>query len=278
MSSGTFDPTPFHDFEQQGWDSTAGLYDTYFGSHTSNYRDALLDAAGVGAGTRVLDLACGPGYVTAAAAARGARVTGADFAPNMVAEARRLHPGCRFEVGDAEALGHADASFDAVVMSFGMLHVARPEAAAAEALRVLVAGGRFAFSVWDDPATRAPAMGIVNAAISRHAKLDVGIPDGPPMFRFADDTESRQLMEGAGFASVRIDRVSHDWVVDSADAVFVAFRDAGVRAGALLRAQEPDALEAIAADVRQAAGAYRVGERYAFPTGAVLVSGARPAD
>jgi ubiquinone/menaquinone biosynthesis C-methylase UbiE len=71
-----------------------------------------LDAARVQQGLRVLDLATGPGHV-AAAAQRGAKVIGVDFAPNMVAEARKLSPQVPFQVGDAEALPFPDEGFEA---------------------------------------------------------------------------------------------------------------------------------------------------------------------
>lgn len=53
---------------------------------------------------RVLDVACGPGHVAAAAARRGARATGCDLSSAMVTLASRLHPELEFRQGDAEAL------------------------------------------------------------------------------------------------------------------------------------------------------------------------------
>ena len=70
-------------------------------------------------------------------AARGARVTAVDFSSAMVELARSQNPGIEFREGDAEALPFPEGSFDAVVMNFGMLHLASPERAVSEALRVL---------------------------------------------------------------------------------------------------------------------------------------------
>ncbi|MFM0140207.1 class I SAM-dependent methyltransferase [Caballeronia grimmiae] len=61
----------------------------------------LLGALGVRAGTKLLDVACGPGYLGATAASLAAEVIGIDFAPNRVELAKELHPSVRFEVGDA---------------------------------------------------------------------------------------------------------------------------------------------------------------------------------
>src|SRR5262245_33639091 len=121
------DPVAFHDFELAGWQRASEYYADTFGTLTVQAIGPLLEAAGVGAGLRVLDVATGPGYVAAAVASRGARVTGIDFSPSMVVDARRRYPEVTFEEGDAEALAFAPAVFDRVVMNFGLLHLARPE-------------------------------------------------------------------------------------------------------------------------------------------------------
>src|SRR2546423_10702796 len=126
----------FHEFERAGWERAAGHYGDAFGPLTVQSRDALLDAANVRAGARVLDVACGPGFVAAAAAARGADVTGLDFSSAMIAEARRRYPTMAFREGDAESLPFDDRSFDAVVMTFGQTHLHSPVAAIADTHRM----------------------------------------------------------------------------------------------------------------------------------------------
>src|SRR5205807_2183578 len=132
----------FHDFERAGWETAADHYGDAFGPLTSQAIPSLLRAAQAGEGTRLLDVASGPGYVAAAAAARGATVIGVDFASEMVTLATRRYPVLEFVEGDAEALAFPDRSFDAVAINFGVLHLARPDAALAEARRVLKPGGR----------------------------------------------------------------------------------------------------------------------------------------
>lgn len=112
----------------------------------------LCREVGIGPGTRVLDIACGPG--TAAFAARelgAAPVVGVDYAVGMVAEARdraREGGGLHFVAGDALALPLASAWFDAVVSSFGLIFAADPERAAGEAARTLRPGGRLGLLAW----------------------------------------------------------------------------------------------------------------------------------
>jgi len=142
---------PFKHFELRGWRDVAERYDTAFGGATGQAIATMLDAARIGPGVRVLDVACGPGNVAAAAAAQGASVLGLDFAAEMVALAGRKWPGVEFRASDAEHLDLPDATFDAVVMNFGILHLADPDRALAEAWRVLRPGGRLAFTVWEPP-------------------------------------------------------------------------------------------------------------------------------
>jgi ubiquinone/menaquinone biosynthesis C-methylase UbiE len=96
-----------------------------------------------------LDVGCGTGFLSLELAARGHRVTGIDFAPQMLAEAQRkaaTQEGLpvRFEEGDAEALRFSDASFDLVITRHVLWTLPHPEAAIDEWIRVLRPGGRLA--------------------------------------------------------------------------------------------------------------------------------------
>ncbi|HYS57611.1 MAG TPA: class I SAM-dependent methyltransferase, partial [Burkholderiales bacterium] len=172
------DPAAFRALEHAGWQGAARRYDDAFGSLTRQAVDPLLDSAEVRSGARTLDVASGPGYAAAGAAARGARVAALDFSSAMVELARSQNPETEFREGDAEALPFPEGSFDAVVMNFGMLHLAQPERAVTEAFRVLRAGGRFAFTVWAKP-EEAVGFGIVLDAIRKHGNPDVPLPPGP---------------------------------------------------------------------------------------------------
>src|SRR5262249_11743014 len=89
-------------------------------------------------------------------------------------------PSIDFRPGDAEALPFPDRRFDAVVMSFGLLHLGRPDQALAEAHRVLRPHGRIGFTVWAKP-DEAVAVGIILPAIGRHERLHPPLlqPRGP---------------------------------------------------------------------------------------------------
>ena len=185
----------------------------------------------------MLDVATGPGLVAAAAGERGASVVGVDVSERMLALARRLHPDVDFRHGDAESLPLADASFDAVVASFLMLHVGRPERVAGEFARVLRPGGRLGLTVWDVPA-RARFLGVlVDAVAEAGANPPPGIPSGPPIFRFADEREFAGLLRAQGLEDVEVATVTFEHVERSADALWNGLLGGTVRTSALVRGQ-----------------------------------------
>src|SRR5437660_2412059 len=95
---------PFAKFEHEGWQRVAGKYDSVWASSTRQFISPLLDAADVSEGMLVLDVGCGPGYVSAVAAARGAVPRGLDFSAEMIRIAQRMFPEIGFQEGDAQNL------------------------------------------------------------------------------------------------------------------------------------------------------------------------------
>ena len=135
----------------------------------------LLDAAGCKRGDKVLDVACGAGYVAAAAHDRGADATGLDFSTSQVRLAEQTYPKIRFVEGDAEALPFTDSEFAAVLNAFGLPHIPNADKATAEAYRVLKPGGRFAYATWGDP-EKCVGFSMVYDAVRAHGSMDVGLP------------------------------------------------------------------------------------------------------
>ncbi len=137
----------FKDAQRQGWAHFAPLAD-----NTTPEAARLVKHAGVRPGDRVLDVACGTGVVAITAARLGARVTGLDITPELIAHARENAGIADVEVewheGDVEELPFGDAAFDVVLSQFGHMFAPRPDVAAAEMLRVLKPGGTIAFSTW----------------------------------------------------------------------------------------------------------------------------------
>ncbi|MGH9640196.1 MAG: class I SAM-dependent methyltransferase [Candidatus Acidiferrales bacterium] len=253
MAAPEIEPKAFRDFEHAGWQRAASDYHRHFGSLTSQAIGPLLDAIGNPAAVNestLLDIAAGPGYVSAEATRRGWLVTGVDFSESMLALARRIHPEIEFRHGDAEALALGEASFEAAVMNFGILHLGQPEAALREAFRVLRASGQFAFTAWETP-DKTLGFRIVLDAVAQFGDPNVTLPAGPPFFRFSDPEECRRALESAGFTEVRIEPIPSVWRLDSAADFIDAFVKGSARTGGLLNAQQPAALAKIRAAVEQ---------------------------
>jgi SAM-dependent methyltransferase len=264
----------FHDFEQSGWESVANQYDESFGRLTTQVIPFLLDAAKVREGTHVLDVCSGPGYVAAAAVNRGAQVVAVDFSANMVRSAMAKYPGIDFRQGDAQDLPLEKDQFDAVVNNFGVLHLAHPEKALAEAYRVLRQGGRLAFTVWAVP-EEAIAFGIVLEAVRSCGNVDVPLPPGPPFFRFSKPDEATAVLSGIGFHSISVQKVVQTWELLHAETLWQSMEEATVRTAGLLRAQTSEARDRIRKQIVEEAEKYREGDSIRLPMPAILISGVR---
>src|SRR5215210_7924681 len=108
--------------------------------------EMLCEAVDLHSGRKVLDVATGSGNAAISAARRFCEVTGMDLAPESIEHARRRAGAegmeIAFEVGDAEDVSYSDASFDAVLSTFGVMFCPRQEQAAGELLRVCRRGER----------------------------------------------------------------------------------------------------------------------------------------
>jgi demethylmenaquinone methyltransferase/2-methoxy-6-polyprenyl-1,4-benzoquinol methylase len=121
---------------------------------TQAWRRAVTRAVDPRPGDRVLDLAAGTGTSSVPIGAAGAYVVPCDFSLGMLREGRRREPLLPFVAGDALRLPFADATFDAVTISFGLRNVSDPGAALAELLRVTRPGGRLVVCEFSHPGWR----------------------------------------------------------------------------------------------------------------------------
>jgi ubiquinone/menaquinone biosynthesis C-methylase UbiE len=266
----SFQPEAVRAFEHAGWQRAASRYGNSFARATAHFIAPLLQAAGISPGQHVLDVACGPGYLAAAASARGASAQGLDFSAEMVAIARGNHPDLIVTEGDAEEMPYAGGTFDAVVSSFGIHHVPRPALALAEALRVLKPGGRIAFTVWATPDENT-AWSLVFDAIARHGNGAAAGTPPPGVLNRIDQCTS--ALEAAGFAENSAEIVRAQWSLPDAQALVAALSAGTVRMAALIGAQEPAALATITDHIAREAERFRRGEHLAIPIAAVLARG-----
>lgn len=249
------------------WNRGAETYADAFAGTVDRGIAPTLDRAGVVRGTRVLDVATGPGILAAAAAKRGATATGVDFAEDMIAVARRTHPGIPFEVADASDLPFDDASFDAVVMGFALFLVADPDAVLREAQRVLVPGGRACFSLWDWPV---PGFDLFYNAMAKYLPQESVVGE-PPLFGVSDRELLVAKIKGAGFVSATVEPLPIVWQLADPGRLFDAL--ATLRDFSALSAK---AVQEFRTEVANGARAYERDGCYSVPFPALLLSGSKP--
>lgn len=263
-------------FERQGHDALASSYHAFFAAVTSLATSPLFDAVQLRPGTRLLDVASGPGVLTAEAANRYARPVGVDLSPRMIELAQRLHPAIEYREADVENLPFPDCAFDAVVCAFGLGHFPRPELAVAECVRTLSSGGRIAFSWWDDP-SRQRIQGIFREAIA-----EVGlsappvVPQGHNVFRFSSSDEFVRLLDGAGLTDVKLTEHAGTYLVRDAETLWQGGLGSLVLTGAVIRKQNEATRELIRAAFERRASAYKSAEGLNLPIAFKIGSGRRP--
>lgn len=241
--------------------------------------ERLLDKVLLKASDRVLDAACGTGIVARLIAERYENVggiIGADLNDSMLDVARSLAPSTNFPVewqqGDLCALPFPNSRFDVVLCNHGLQFVPDKPACLEEIERVLVPGGRFAFTVW----SAEPPYNVAMAnSIRRHIGEDAAKSCLAP-FSFRNGDTIRELLDDAGFQSIEMQEVGFtrrtpataSAVMDRANRSPYA-RDIGA-AGDQVR-------EAIGREVCEAMQPYREGDEFAEPMSNHLVQAKKPA-
>jgi SAM-dependent methyltransferase len=254
------------------WAGRAEAYQRGFARLTAHTVGALLDAAGVTAGTRLLDVGTGPGVVAGAAVERGARVTAVDAEPSMAEAAARNVPGLDVRVAALPDLPLNDGEFDAVTGNFVINAVGQPEAALAELHRVLREGGRLALTCWRYPPST--ALGLAADAIEA-----AGVPwpedvPVPPFRQYSTPGAFSALLTGTGFADAAARELSWEHRVDPADWWQVYLAGIGAN-GAVIARQDAATVARIKAEFDRLIAAYAVdGGQVAMPAVAVLASAA----
>ena len=244
---------------------------------------ALLDAAAVGPGDAVLELACGPGGVGLDAATRvgpTGSVLLSDVAPDMVRAAadRAVERGLTNVATrclDLEAIDLPDEQVDVVVCREGLMLVQQPAVAAAEARRVLVPGGRAAFAVWGARSDN-PWLGSLFDALSEVTGSPVP-PEGlPGPFSLDQPTLLAEVLRTGGLDEVTVHEVAVPLRCDSFDQWWGLVPSLAGPVAGLLAAMAPDEVEAVRAASERHLAAFVSSQGYVVP-GVSLVGSARRA-
>jgi ubiquinone/menaquinone biosynthesis C-methylase UbiE len=212
VSAVTLDARAYKETTRQQWQSAAEAWhrwgptlESWLGEATEH----MLDAAGVGPGARVLDVAAGAGGQSLAAARRGASVVATDIWSKILELAGSAARAAGLELetvtADGESLGAEPSSFDAVISRLGYMYFPDKAGAAASAFAALRPGGRLAAIGFAEP-DRTGFFSVPVGIIRRRAELPPPAPGLPGPFSLAAGA-FEAVLQGAGFAAVAAERL-----------------------------------------------------------------------
>jgi ubiquinone/menaquinone biosynthesis C-methylase UbiE len=208
--------------------------------------ETLCEAAELGAGARVLDVACGNGNASLAAAHRFCRVVGLDYVPSLLARARERAAAERLPIdfveGDAEQLPFPAESFDAVVSTLGVMFAPDQQRAAREMTRVVRRRGTIALANW----TPEGFVGRMLTTVGKHVPPPPGVAS--PVY-WGNEERLRELFPDV--TSLRARRRNFVFRYESADHFVQVFRDYYGPTFKAFSALDRERQAALATDLRQ---------------------------
>jgi len=263
-----------------GWE--AGRHDLWEASHAVS--EWLVEGVAPRPGQTILDVAAGLGE-TGLLAARHVGETGriliTDFAPGMVAAARRRAAelgitNVEFRELDAERMLLETGRFDAVVCRWGYMLMMDPGTALAETYRVMRPGGRLAFSVFGAP-ERNPWASLVGRILVAEQHMPPPAPAAPGIFGLSDPKRLHGLVVEAGFVAPEVQDVPFTWSFPSVDRYWWMLLEMAGAISPILRGLRSEAQAKVRSQLEEMARPFAAGEGYAFPALCLNVATRKPA-
>lgn len=273
--------------QAEAWDGLEGehwaLHHTRYDAIISPHHRALIRAATIAPGDRVLDIGCGNGLTSrdaARAVGPNGSVLGVDLSGPMLARAEQLAKedgldNVRFERGDAQVHSFEPGAYDLAMSRFGVMFFLDPVAAFTNIASALRPGGRLAALVWQSVAAN-EWVSAMREAVAVGRDLPVPPPGAPNPFAFADTDYARRILTEAGFTDVAFAPSEHPWWVgsDADDAYGFVI---GLRPLQTLLEDLDDATKAQALDnLRAAAAAHETPDGVIFGSAAWIITARKP--
>ncbi len=208
------------------WDLVSSAYNEEVVPQFEHYARDALRLASAPAGSRIVDVACGPGTLSFLAAAGGHRVDALDFSPEMLSylEARRVRDGndrITAQLGDGQALPYDDATFGAGFSMFGLIFFPDRAAGFRELRRVLVPGARAVVGSWprlEDNPVLAAMFGAIRTTLASIMPPSAAQSSAAEMPLSTEALCKAEM--SAAFANVEVHRIVHVQPAESPDALW----------------------------------------------------------
>jgi SAM-dependent methyltransferase len=261
--------------ESRHWVEHQWLYD----SMLEPYARRLLSAAEIAPAERVLDVGCGTGTTTLAAAAGAREALGVDIAKPMIIRARDRAreqgvTNARFEVADAQTAPFEAEFYNVVISRFGVMFFEDPVAAFANLRTALRPDGRIVFVCWQNLADNEWVLIPAMAAATYVPLPDLGEPGAPGPFAFGDAERLRAVLTQSGLRDIGIEPVADPILLGGGGPVDEAvdfLRGTGMARALFAEASPDDVARAIDA-VREAMAPYQTPEGVRLGAAAWLVT------
>jgi ubiquinone/menaquinone biosynthesis C-methylase UbiE len=235
-------------------------------------------------GETILDLAAGlgeTGFLAARRAGETGRVLVTDFAPGMVAAARRRAAefgvtNADFRQLDGERMDLESECVDGVVCRWGYMLMADPGAAFSETYRVMRPGGRLAFSVFGAPELN-PWASLVGRILVAERHIPPPVPGSPGIFALSDPKRIHELVTRAGFSSPDVAEMPLTWRFPTPDAYWWLLTEMAGAISPILRGLAPEGQAKVRTHLDEMAQPFRAGDGYALPALCLNVATRKPA-
>lgn len=203
--------------EHEAWQGAASLYSDFIAPFTAYSGQIELhhEMSPIEKGQAILDVGSGTGDVAIQLDQMGAKVTGIDFAAEMVVVAKGRHPQIEFIEADVENLPFDDGSFDRAIANYTAHHFANPEKAFAEIKRVLKPGGKL--TIIHPIQSEQPSWG--SFAMSLAAAVPSDPPIGGPLLMENDPASYIDFLSAAGFTEASCEKRTKSIEMDTLDPI-----------------------------------------------------------
>lgn len=262
--------------QRYGWDKASAFYEAYWQEQLRPAQDKLLQMAAARRGEKIMDIACGTGLVSFAAAAQvgpEGSVYANDISERMIEECRRIAQSTHannisFERKDAEDLGNEVANVDLALCALGLMYFPDPLKALKEMYRVIKPGGRLAVAVWGQRSNCGWAD--IFEIVDRRVQSEVC----PLFFHLGNGNLLQKHLALAGFSNIEIARIKTSLTYSSdEDACGAAF--SGGPVALAYNKFTDDVKQEVHREYLQSIAAYKQDGIYAIPGEFVIASAIR---